>query len=130
MGNEALSLPELDIHGAIVEKVYEGSVDGSAATSGNTHNDPIDVSRFKEANFFLNVTAIAGTTKELDVKMVTKNPGADKWGDVVTFTQAAAVTHEMKEKSGNLGIKNAMEWTCHADTTATFTVYAVYKVNR
>lgn len=104
---------------------------GTVAATGNSHSSSKDVSQFKEASFFLNVTAASGTTPTLAVKVVTKNPGPgiDKWGDVVSFTQATGITHEVKPIAANIGERVALEWTAGGTTPSfTFSVYAYVKI--
>jgi len=128
MGQKVIySIKELASIGGVVLKLIE-KTDATAGTSGHSHADPQGVMPFKEANFFLNVTAIAGATKTLDVKVVSKDPSADKWHQVVAFTQATDITAEMKIAAANLGENIAIEYTKNTATVVTFTVYAVVKI--
>lgn len=102
---------------------------GAKTANGNTQATPINVRQFKEANFFLDVTAIAGTTKQFTPTVYTKDPVSGKWFSLVAFTQATDVTSEMKVVAANLGEYISIAWIKHADTTSiTFTLSAVLKV--
>ncbi len=101
---------------------------GTRTSSGDTSATPIDVKKYKEAIFFLDVTAVSGTTPTLDVKIRTKDPASGKWFDLVTFTQATGVTSEMKTVSGLLGSQIAVFYTIVGDTPSfTFSLGAVLK---
>jgi hypothetical protein len=106
----------------LVQTTQEVNILASAArtASGDTSTTPVDVKKYKEAIFFLDVTAVSGTTPTLDVKIKTKDPVSGKWFDLVTFTQATAVTSEMKTVSGLLGSQIAVFYEI-AGTTPSFT---------
>jgi len=106
----------------LVQTAQEVTVLASAArtASGDTSATPVDVKKFKEAVFFLDVTAVSGTTPTLDVKIKTKDPVSGKWFDLVTFTQVTGVTSEMKTVSGLLGSQIAVFYEI-AGTTPSFT---------
>lgn len=114
----------------IVQSAQEVTLLASAArtTSGDTSATPVDVKKYKEAIFFLDVTAVSGTTPTLDVKIKTKDPVSGKWFDLVAFTQATAVTSEMKAVSGLLGSQISVFYTIGGTTPSfTFSVGAVLK---
>lgn len=105
---------------------------GTAAAAGDTKSTPIRVSQFKEATFFLDVTAMPTTgSRTFDVQLYTKDPVSGKWFALTTaFTQITANTgSEMKSVAANLGEYIAVGWTKHANVTGiTFTLVAVLKV--
>lgn len=114
----------------LVQTAQEITMLASAAraTSGDTSATPMDVKKFKEAVFFLDVTAVSGTTPTLDVKIKTKDPVSGKWFDLASFTQATAVTSEMKAVSGLLGSQIAAFYTISGTTPSfTFSLGAVLK---
>ena len=106
----------------LVQTAQEVTMLASAArtASGDTSAIPVDVKKFKEAVFFLDVTAASGTTPTLYVKIKTKDPVSGKWFDLVTFTQVTGVTSEMKTVSGLLGSQIAVFYEI-AGTTPSFT---------
>jgi len=98
-------------------------------SSGNSHTKYIDgIELFQEGNFFLDVTAASGTTPTLDVVIETYDPKTNKWYTIITFTQATAVTNEMKEKTANLGKRIAIKYTIGGTSPSfTFKVSAMLK---
>jgi hypothetical protein len=76
---------------------------GARTVSGETGEIP--VGNVTELVAFIDVTAASGTSPTLDGKFQIKDPVSGKWFDLtdLTFTQATAVTSEMKTKSGLLG---------------------------
>lgn len=114
----------------LVQTAQEVTMLASAArtASGDTSATPIDVKKYKEAVFFLDVTAVSGATSTLDVKIKTKDPVSGKWFDLVAFTQATAATSEMKAVSGLLGSQIAVFYEIAGDTPSfTFSLGAVLK---
>lgn len=96
-------------------------------TSGDTSGTPVDVKKFKEGNFFLDITAVSGTTPTLDIAIKTKDPVSGKWFTIVQFTQATAIGSEMKTV-GNLGSLIAVFYTIGGTSPSfTFSVGAVLK---
>lgn len=125
MNGQLLNVNELRAKRAIIVTIKSGAV----TAAGNTQSTPVRVSQFKEANFFLDVTAIAGTTKQFTATVYTKDPVSGKWFSLVAFTQATDVTSEMKTVAANLGEYISIAWVKHADTTSiTFSLSAVLKV--
>lgn len=118
---------------ALAENLIDASeqtllASAARTASGDTSATPVNVKRFKEANFFLDVTAVAGTAPTLDVAVKSKDPASGKWFDLVKFTQATAVTSEMKSIAGNLGSLIAVFYTIGGTSPSfTFSVGAVLK---
>ena len=100
---------------------------GAVAAGGNTQSTPIRVSQFKEANFFLDLTAKTGTLT-FNISVFTKDPVSGKWFLVVAFTQVSDVATERKPIAANLGEYIACVWTIGAATAVTFSLSAVLKV--
>ena len=117
------NLIELLKYRNVSSKLYEGSVNEAAV---DNKDDPIEVGPFKEATFFLNCSAFAGTT--LDVVVYTKDPAADKWHAVATFTQLSDVGAEMKTVAANLGDKIAYVITPVGAGVKTLTISANFKI--
>ncbi len=118
---------------ALAENLIDASeqtllASAARTASGDTSATPVNVKRFKEANFFLDVTAVAGTEPTLDVAVKSKDPASGKWFDLVTFTQATGVTSEMKSVAGNLGSLIVVFYTIGGTSPSfTFSVGAVLK---
>jgi len=119
------NVKELEAIKGKVIKIFSGT----KTATGNTHSTPIDVMQFKEGTFFINVTAKSGTTPTLDVVVESKDPAADIWNTIATFTQATDVTNELKAVAANLGNKIAIKYTIGGTSPSfTFSVYAVPKI--
>lgn len=117
------NLIELLKYRNVSSKLYEGTV---VTTEVDNKSDPIEVGPFKEATFFLNCSAFTGTT--LDVVIYTKDPAADKWHAIATFTQLSAVGSEMKTVAANLGDKIAYVITPVGAGDKTLTISANFKI--
>ena len=100
---------------------------GAVTAGGNTNSTPIRVSQFREANFFLDLTAKTGTLT-FNISVFTKDPVSGQWFSLAAFTQATDVTTEMKIIAANLGEYIACVWTIGAATAVTFSLVAVLKV--
>ena len=123
MNGQLLNVNELRAKRAIVVTIKSGAV----TAGGNTQSSPIRVSQFKEANFFLDLTAKAGTLT-FNISVFTKDPVSGKWFALVAFTQASDVATEMKTVAANLGEYIACVWTIGSATSVTFSLSAVLKV--
>jgi len=123
MGDQLLNVNELRAKRAISVTIKSGTI----TAGGNTQSTPQRVSQFKEANFFLDLTAKAGTLT-FNISVFTKDLVSGKWFTLVAFTQASDVTTEMKTVAANLGAYVACVWTIGAATSVTFSLSAVLKV--
>lgn len=126
--SELYNLTELLKYRGIIIKLFEGT----ATASGNAHSaagHPVNAMPFKEATFFLNVTAASGTSPTLDVVVESKDPSGDVWDDLAVFTQATAVSHQKENVAANLGDRVSLKYTLGGtDPSFTFTVYAIAKI--
>lgn len=98
----------------------------SAARTTSGTSDSFTVGNYKEASFYLNVTAASGT---LDVTIETKDPVSSEWFELVKFTQATAVTKERKaDKTMDIGSVIRASYTIAGETPSfTFSLGAVVK---
>lgn len=95
---------------------------GSAARTADGNGDSLELGDRQTLRLKLDVTAIAGTTKQLDVAVQTRHDADDSWRTVASFSQKTAVASEQKCFTG-LDREVRVAWTKHADTTsATFSV--------
>jgi len=60
------------------QRLFSGSTTGC----GDTHDDPVKCRFSKEAIFYLDITAIAGS---LDIEIQTYNPLTDNWHKLAVF---------------------------------------------
>lgn len=104
---------------------------GVETVSGDSKLTPVNVKQLKEAEFFLDLTAIARTTTgTFDVNILTLDPISGKWFTLVSFTQRTTVGTERKVVTGNLGAFLAAAWIPGGDTTSvTFSIGAVLKAD-
>lgn len=105
-------------------KLYEGTV--VDATEDDTKDNPFDVGPFKEATFFLNCTVLGGTN--VTVKIVTLDPVAKVWHDLVAFTALTEAGEAKKEVVANLGDKIAVVVTPTGTGNTTLTVGGNFKI--
>ncbi len=117
------NLIELMKYRNVSSKLYEGSVNEAEV---DNKDDPIEVGPFKEATFFLDCSAFVGTN--INVKIYTKDPAADKWHEIAAFTQLTAIGNEMKPVAANLGDKIAYVITPTGAGVKTLTVSANFKI--
>jgi len=68
----------------------------SAAETATVTGADVDTEQLGSANFYLDVTAVTGTTPTLDVKIQEKDPASGKYFDLVSFTQQTAISSERK----------------------------------
>jgi len=123
-----------DANGVVQVQALKGSQEviilssSARTTSGDTSSSPVDTKKYREALFFLDVTAASGTNPTLDVVIKTKDPASGKWFDLVVFTQATGVTSEKKVVSSALGSQIAAFYTITGSTPSfTFSLGAVLK---
>lgn len=93
--------------------------------SGNTI--PVDVSKYRKATFFLDVTEVDGIDATLDISIKTKDLASGKWFNIgefeqVTEVQSKIITLDM------LAENIAVFYTISGDTPSfTFSVGAIFK---
>lgn len=63
----------------------------TVTAAGNSREYP-ELGSFDSGIFFLDVTAVSGTTPSLAVFFQGYSPIAEKWHDIITFTPQTAVT--------------------------------------
>jgi hypothetical protein len=109
-------------------KVVEVLPLAERTADGNTHTAPIGVEEFREAQFYLLVTAKAGTNPTLDVTIESKIPKNDVFIEHTKFTQINTTGKEVKNLA-NLGGAMAILYDIGGTDTPKFTfgVYAVFK---
>jgi len=121
---------ELQTYRGINKSIYSGTVAGTTSVTVDTKLTPVDVMPFKEATFFVNVTAISGTNASLAFKIQTQDPVSLVWSDLVAFTAKTATGAEVKFVAANLGQKIALTMTLTGTgaISITLTVAANFKI--
>ena len=79
-----------------VATVSEFTLHPSAAAIETVTGDDVDVTLLQAANFYLDVTAVSGTSPTLDVKIQEKDPVSGKYFDLLTFTQVTVISSQRK----------------------------------
>jgi len=98
----------------------------SAARTTNSNSDDVDVSKYKEGVFFLNVTAITGAT--LDVIVKSKDPLSGSYVEIGRFTQVIAAGAQVLIIEKGLGEYLQVAWELSAaPASATFSVGMHFK---
>lgn len=82
---------------------------GAEITNLDTKDTPIDVASFKEANFYLDITATSGTGQTLDIDIVTYDETGDDWYIIASFAQQTTTGNAVEYCSSNLGKKIAAD---------------------
>ena len=97
--------------------------------NGNTQDESIDVSEYKEAIFFLDVTTRTGSSPTMDVYIDSLDPVSGKWMALTNFTQVGDETKtEAITQASSLGSSISVSWVLGGtDPTYTFSVGAVLK---
>jgi len=75
----------------------------SAAETATVTGADVDTEQLGSANFYLDVTAVTGTTPTLDVKIQEKDPVSGKYFDLFSFTQQTAISSERKSYGSGAG---------------------------
>ena len=75
----------------------------SAAETATVTGADVDTEQLGSANFYLDVTAVTGTTPTLDVKIQEKDPVSGKYFDLFSFTQKTAISSERKSYGSGAG---------------------------
>ena len=83
--------------------VKEATLHASGAETATVTGADVDVAVLPAANFYLDVTAVSGSTPTLDVKIQGKDSVSGKYFDLVSFTQATAVTNQRKNYGSGAG---------------------------
>jgi len=86
-----------------VSAVQQTTLHPSGAETASVTGTDVDIEPLKAANFYLDVTAVSGTTPTLDIKIQEKDPVSAKYFDLVSFTQVTAVTTERKQYGSGVG---------------------------
>jgi hypothetical protein len=112
--------------------VLRATIQASAAQTASINSSALTtIAPYREANFYLNVTAFSGTSPTLNVKIQTSDDGGTTWYDLmypnssipVAFTQVVGITNQVLSVAGNIGDTIRAVSTI-AGTTPSFT-YAI-----
>lgn len=112
-----------------IQEVLEGGVikesitlvTGNKTASGNSEDNPIDVSRFRQGIFYLEVSAVGGTNPTLDVDIMVKNMASGEWYTKESFEQMTATGNATPIILDTFGQEMAIEWTISGTESPNFT---------
>lgn len=113
----------------LVVKMYDGTV---IASGDNNGVDEVPVLGFREATFFIYCSALTDVGAQsalITIQSKNPNPLIDVYDDLVAFTAiTAALAHEKKDVSANLGSRLSLKWALTDISSFTFSVFAVLKI--
>jgi len=95
--------------------------DDMAASSSNSHSNPVITKYSKEAIIFLAVTAKSGDNPTLDVTIKVYDAGTAGWHLLGTFTQKTGETTDVGYIQYGLGDQIACDYAIGGTNTPTFT---------
>lgn len=101
--------------------------------SGDTYSSPLKVLPFATGMFFLRCEALSGGgSKELDVRIRTKDPAGDYWYTLIHFSSLFAAGGDMKWPFliPLLGEKISVVYDLTDITSVRFAVNAVLRITR
>lgn len=119
---------ELKKYGGKTILMFSGTITATGNNRANTSYPLLNVMQFKEASFFLRLSAVVGTPGTFDLDVESKSPAGAFYETLGSFAQLAALGNEKINVSANLGETLGLAWTLATFTSATFTVYGVFKI--
>lgn len=93
----------------------------AVTSSSNTQSDPVISKYAKEAIFYLDITAVSGTSPTLDITLQIYDTVIEKWFTLATFDQKSATGQDVGYVEYGLGEKLACSYTIGGTGTPTFT---------
>ena len=101
---------------------------GTATATGNSQSSPVITSYIKEANFYLNITAVSGANPTLDIDIQVYNSLTGVWHKLAEWTQKTSTGSDSGYLDYGLGAKIAIEYTiAGTNPSFTFSVYGEFK---
>jgi len=109
---------------AYTDQLYSGT----ATASGDTYTSPVGTKYAKEGTFFLDITAVSGTSPTLDVTLRVYDRFSDDWYLLGTFTQKNSTGIDIGQIQYGLGEKVAIKYVISGSNPSfTFSVNATFK---
>lgn len=93
---------------------------GTVTANGNSRSSPVITKWAKEGIFFIDITAVSGTSPTLDITLKIYNELDEKWHLLATFSQKTAVGTDIGYVQYGLGEKVAIDYAV-GGTTPSFT---------
>ena len=121
------SAQELKKYGGKKILLFSGTVVANGNNRANTSYPILNVMQFKEATFFLQVSATGGAGNFI-VLVETKHPAGAYYETLATFGTLTAIGQNLQAVAANLGENLGLSWTVGTLTSVTFTVWGVFKI--
>lgn len=122
------SAQELKKYGGKTILLFSGTIVANGNNRTNTSYPILNVMQFKEASFFLRLSAVVGTPGTFDLDVESKSPAGEFYETLASFAQLAAIGNEKINVAANLGSDISLSWALVTFTSATFTVWGVFKI--
>ncbi|HEC60726.1 hypothetical protein LCGC14_0461130 [marine sediment metagenome] len=119
---------ELRRYGGKKILIFSGTITASGNNRANTSYPIINVKQFKECTFFLRCSALVGTPGTFVVLVETKHPAGAFYETLATFATLTGTGQSKQDVAANLGENISLAWTLTTFTSATFTVYGIFKI--
>ena len=119
---------ELRKYGGKTILMFSGTITATGNNRANTSYPLLNVMQFKEASFFLVLSAVVGTPGTFDLNVESKHPAGALYETLASFAQLAGAGDEKINVAANLGETLGLAWTLVTFTSATFSVYGVFKI--
>ena len=106
--------------------------DGAGSAEGNTQSSPIDVSTYREAHVFVNITDTNSAATAVSVWAQAQDPVSGEWADVQTVISTETAIGTYYAALGGIGVTSnlAFRWLAYEDpgpATATISIGVVLK---
>lgn len=97
----------------------------------DTKDNPLDVSKYRTAIIFLEVTGSEGSNETLDLQILSENPATGEWSEIVDdngnsiFPEITSITDPVRHRrviQYGLGINLAVAGTIEGDNNPNFTL--------
>ena len=101
-----------------IEELYSGTLSAGTTTTQST---PVITKYDKEADVFLNISAVTGTSPTLDITVQTYNSKRDTWHTLATFSTKTGTGNDVGYVAENIGEQMAISAVVGGTNTPTFT---------
>lgn len=118
---------ELKKYGGKAILLFSGTIVATGTNRTNTSYPILNVMQFKEASFFLRLSALVGTPGTFDLDVESKSPAGEFYETLASFAQLAALGNEKINVAANLGSHISLSWELVTFDSATFTCWGVFK---
>ena len=107
---------------AVVLTHTEELFSGTITASGNTHSNSVNTKYDKEADIYLDITAVSGTNPTLDITIEDYNPKRDNWHTLATFSTKTGTGKDAGRIAENIGQGMAISYEIGGTNSPSFTL--------